>query len=69
MSGGAVVNVPDQSPAVGKRMVWIWALLFVCLAWGHYGAGRRGERRKNGGEGDWGVDFWAGMGRMGRLFI
>lgn len=32
------MNVPDQSPAVGKRMVWIWALLFVCLAWGHYGA-------------------------------
>lgn len=27
----------SQSPSTGKRAVWVWVLLFVCLAWGHYG--------------------------------
>ncbi len=26
-----------QSPSTGKRVFWVWALLFACLVWGHYG--------------------------------
>lgn len=30
----------SQSPSIGKRAVWMWALLFACLVWGHYGLAR-----------------------------
>lgn len=31
------MSTSSQSPSTGKWAVWVWALLFACLVWGHYG--------------------------------